>query len=53
MPADGTALTSTLRVPVKPARLKRELTFTPHQPPEPTTREKGGAEHSTQLFDTL
>ena len=53
MPADGTALTSTLRVPVKPARLKRELTFTPHQRPEPTTREKGGAEHSTQLFDTL
>ena len=53
MLADGTALTSTLRVPVKPARLKRELTFTPHQRPEPTTREKGGAEHSTQSFDTL
>ncbi len=28
--ADGTALTSTPRVPVKPARLKWELTFTPH-----------------------
>jgi len=34
-PADETALTSTLRVPVKPAGLKRELTFTPHQRPEP------------------
>ena len=28
--ADGTALTSTLRVPVKPARMTREPTFTPH-----------------------
>ena len=28
-PADETALTSTPRVPVKPARLKRELTFHP------------------------
>ncbi len=46
-PADGTALTSTLRVPVKPARLKREPTFTPRQRPEPTTPEKGGADHST------
>jgi hypothetical protein len=53
MPADGTALTSTLRVPVKPARLKRELTFTPHPRPEQMTPEKGGAEHSTELFDTL
>ena len=49
----ATALTSTLRVPVKPARLKREPTFTPHQRPEPTTPEKGGAEHSTESFDTL
>jgi putative transposase len=52
-PADGTALTSTLRVQVKPARMKREPAFTPHQRPEPTTPEKGGAEHSTQSFDTL
>jgi hypothetical protein len=51
--ADGTALTSTPRVPVKPARMKREQTFTPHQRPEPTMPEKGGAEHSTELFDTL
>jgi hypothetical protein len=27
MSADGKALTSTATVPVKPARLKRELTF--------------------------
>jgi hypothetical protein len=53
MPADGTALTSTPRALVKPARLKREPTFTLHPQPEPTTPEKGGAEHSTQLFDTL
>jgi putative transposase len=53
MPADGTALTSTLRVQVKPARMTREPTFTPHQRPEPTTPEKGGAEHSPELFDTL
>jgi hypothetical protein len=53
MPADGTALTSTPRVPVKPAWMKREQTFTPHQRPEPTTPEKGDAEHSTELFDTL
>jgi putative transposase len=53
MPADGTALTGTPRVPVKPARLKREPTFTPYQRSEPTTPEKGGAEHSTGLFDTL
>ena len=52
-PADGTALTSTPLVPVKPARLTREPTFTPHPRPEPTTPEKGGAEHSTRLFDTL
>src|ERR1700681_482814 len=48
-PADGTALTSTLRVPVKPARLKRELTFEPHQRPEPTTPEKGGADPLTRV----
>ena len=53
MPADGTALTSTPRVPVKPARLKRELTFTPHPRPEPMTPEKGGAEHQAEFFDTL
>jgi hypothetical protein len=29
--------------------MTRELTFTPHQRPEPTTPEKGGAD----LFDTL
>jgi hypothetical protein len=40
-------------VPVKPARLKRELTFIPHQRPELMTPEKGGAEHSTELFYTL
>jgi hypothetical protein len=51
--ADGTALTGTVRVRVKPARLTRELTFTPHPRPEPTTPEKGGAEHSPELFDTL
>src|SRR5271168_2382020 len=43
-PADGTALTSTPRVPVKPARKTREPRFTPHRRPEPTTPEKGGAE---------
>jgi hypothetical protein len=53
MPADGSALTGILRVPVKPARMKREQTFIPHQRPEPTTPEKGGAEHSAELFDTL
>ena len=52
MPADGTALTNTL-VLVKPARMTREPTFTPHQRPEPTTPEKGGAEESPELFDTL
>jgi hypothetical protein len=53
MPADGTALTNTPRVPVKPVRMKREPTFTPHLRPEPTTPEKGGAEHSPDSFDTL
>jgi hypothetical protein len=43
MPADGTALTGTLRVPVKPARMKREPTFILHQQYELTTPEKGGA----------
>ena len=52
-PADGTALTSTPRVPVKPARKTREPTFTPHQRPEPTTPEKGSADHSPELIDTL
>jgi hypothetical protein len=46
------ALTNTL-VLVKPARKTREPTFTPHPRPEPTTPEKGGAEHSPALFDTL
>jgi putative transposase len=35
-PADGTALTSTPRVLVKPARMTREPTVTPHPRPEPT-----------------
>jgi hypothetical protein len=52
-PADGTALTSTPRVPVKPTRTTREPTFRPHPRPEPTTPEKGGAKHSQELFDTL
>jgi hypothetical protein len=52
MPADGTALANT-PVLVKPARKTREPTFTPHPRPEPTTPEKGGAEHSAELFDTL
>ena len=52
MPADGTALTSTL-VLVKPARMTREPTFAPHPRPEPTTPEKGGAKHPLELFNTL
>ena len=52
-PADGTALTSTLCVLMQPARLKRELTFTPHLRPEPTTPEKGGVDYSLELLDTL
>ncbi|UQX10722.1 RNA-guided endonuclease InsQ/TnpB family protein [Candidatus Mycobacterium methanotrophicum] len=52
-PADGTALTSTPCVPVKPARKKREPTLTPHQRPEPRTPERGGAQHSLELLDTL
>jgi hypothetical protein len=47
------ALISTPRVPVKPARLTREPTFAPHPRHEPTTPEKGGAEHSAELLDTL
>jgi putative transposase len=46
MPADGTALTITPRVTVKPARMTREPTFTPPQRLELTTPEKGGAGHS-------
>ncbi|MGU3500039.1 zinc ribbon domain-containing protein [Mycobacterium sp. C31M] len=38
---------------VKPARKTREPTFAPHPRPELTTSEKGGAEHSVELFDTL
>jgi len=63
MPADGTALTwghlppegqgDTPRVQVKPARMTREPTFTPHLRREPTTPEKGGAEHSRQSSDAL
>lgn len=52
-PADGTALTDTPRVSVKPARKTREPTFTPHQRPEPTTSEEGGDGHSPELFDML
>jgi hypothetical protein len=52
MPADGTALANT-PVLVKPARKTREPTFTPHPRPELATSEKGGAEHSVELFDTL
>jgi len=52
-PADGTALTSTPRVPVKPARMTREPTFTPQPRHEPTTPENGGVQHSTKLVDTL
>ncbi|TDH48188.1 hypothetical protein E2F47_24725 [Mycobacterium eburneum] len=52
-PADGTALTSTPRVPVKPARMTREPTFTPHPRPEPTTPEKGGVEHSPGIRHAL
>ena len=51
--ADGTALTSTSRVPVKPARMTRKPTFASHPRPEPTTPEKGGAGHSPELFATL
>jgi putative transposase len=39
-----------MSVLVKPARMKREPTFTPHRRPEPTTPEKGGAQHSAELF---
>ena len=49
MSADGTALTDTLGVSVKPARSKREPTFTLHPQPEPTTPEKGGAEHPNRV----
>jgi len=52
-PADGTALISTPRVPVKPARLTRQPTSIPHQRREPTMPEKGSVEQSTELFDTL
>lgn len=51
--ADGTALTSTPRVPVKPARMTREPTFTPTRRPESTTPEKGGARHSTDVRHAL
>jgi hypothetical protein len=53
LPADETALTSTIRVPVKPARMTWEPTFTPHQRPESTTSDKDGAELPTEMFDTL
>ena len=45
MPADGKALTDTLRVSVKPARMTREPTFARHLPLEPTTPEKGGVDN--------
>ena len=54
MPADGTALTS------YPTRAGETITGRsgnrrsyPHPRPKPTTPEKGGAEHSIELFDTL
>jgi hypothetical protein len=53
MPTNGTALTNTLCVPVKPARMTREPTFTPHQRHEPTAPDKGGVEQSQELFETL
>ena len=43
MSADEQARTSTLRVLVKPARMKRKPTSTPHPRHEPTTPEEGGA----------
>jgi hypothetical protein len=33
--------------------MTRELTFKLHPRLEPTTPEKGGADHSTKLIDTL
>ena len=54
MSADGTALTSTLRVPVKPARMTREQTFTPHPRPETDDAREGRCPtNSTESFDTL
>jgi hypothetical protein len=53
MPADEKALVSTSGVPTKPARVTRELTFTPHHRREPTTPEKGGAEPAPRSVDTL
>ena len=49
MSADGKALTSTPRVLVKPARMTRKPTFTPHLRPELTTPEEGGAQHSQSV----
>jgi hypothetical protein len=49
MPADGKALTDTLRVSVKLARMTREPMFTPHPPPEPTTPEKGGVDNAKEV----
>jgi hypothetical protein len=34
-------------------RKTREPTFTPHQRPEPTTPEQGGADQTPELIDTL
>ena len=53
MPADGTALTSTQDVPVKPARMTREPKFSPHPGLEQRTPEKGGADESSEVVDTL
>jgi hypothetical protein len=53
MPVDGKALTDALCVSVKPARMTRELTFTPDPRHETTTPEKGGLEQIARLFDTL
>ena len=53
MPDDGTALTSTPYVLVKPARKTRELTFRPHQRPEPKTPRRAVPINSPELLGTL
>jgi len=52
-PADVPAPTSTPCVLVKPARRKRELTLIPHQRLDQMTPERGGADHLSELLDTL
>jgi hypothetical protein len=53
MHADGTALTDTPRVLVKPIRMTREQMFMPPQQHEQTTPEKGGLRNRPRLLDTL